>query len=154
MGPTTTVEVAQPVPGAAPAKLASGLDKYSACMRSHGVAGFPDPVVSGSSIHLVLTPVISASPAYAKARVACQGLLPARPGSQSFSTQQQDDYLKAAACMRDHGITGFPDPDFSGGRVSFPLPAGMNANSAQFEAAREICEKLIPQGLPYSSGDN
>ena len=68
----------------------------------------------------------------------------------TFTAQQQADYLKAAACMRRHGIAGFPDPVFSGGDVHFPLPAGMNANSTQFLRAREICEQLIPNGLPYS----
>jgi hypothetical protein len=54
--------------------------------------------------------------------------------------------------MRAHGIAGFPDPTFSGpGGVRFTLPAGMDANSPQFETARSICEKLIPQGLPYSN---
>jgi hypothetical protein len=31
------------------------------------------------------------------------------------------------------------------------LPKGMDSNSPKFEAAREICQKLIPQGLPYSN---
>ncbi len=55
--------------------------------------------------------------------------------------------------MRAHGINGFPDPDFSGGGVRFPIPQGMNANSSQFEAARHTCQNLIPNGLPYSATD-
>ena len=67
-----------------------------------------------------------------------------------ISTQDRADYLKAAACMRNHGIVGFPDPVISGGNVNFPIPQGMNSNSTQFRRAREICEMLIPAGLPYS----
>ncbi len=68
-----------------------------------------------------------------------------------MSTHDQADYLKAAECMRSHGIAGFADPVFSGGNVNFPIPSGMDANSTQFRRAREICELLVPPGLPYSS---
>ena len=53
--------------------------------------------------------------------------------------------------MRSHGIAGFPDPQFSNGNVTFPIPHGMDTNSQQFLRAREICQNLIPRGLPYSS---
>ena len=52
--------------------------------------------------------------------------------------------------MRDHGIVGFPDPVVSGDNVNVPIPQGMNTKSTQFLRAREICELLIPAGLPYS----
>ena len=55
--------------------------------------------------------------------------------------------------MRAHGVPIFPDPVFSGNSVSFPKPPGMNANIANsptFLRAREICEMLIPPGLPFS----
>jgi hypothetical protein len=58
-----------------------------------------------------------------------------------------------AACMRSHGIPNFPDPTFSDNSVRFVAPPGMNAtkgNSSQLLRAREICEMLIPAGLPYS----
>lgn len=54
--------------------------------------------------------------------------------------------------MRHHGIVGFPDPVFSGGQVTFPIPSGMNINAPQFVRARAICQTLIPAGLPYSKG--
>ena len=52
--------------------------------------------------------------------------------------------------MRAHGIHGFPDPDFSGGSVRFPLPQNMNPNTTQFEAGRAYIpgQRLIPNGLP------
>ena len=81
-------------------------------------------------------------------RKSCQKYAPQRPTAQNLTTAQQADYLKAAQCMRAHGINGFPDPDFSGGGVRFPLPQGMNANSTQFEAARHICQKLDPERPP------
>jgi hypothetical protein len=135
--------------------LPTGLEKYVTCMRTHGVADFPDPQVQVGQgnvrVRLVVPAGLASSPRFKTAQAACRSMLPAGPEQQHFTTQQQADYLKAAACMRAQGIVGFPDPLFTGGNVSFPLPAGMNANSSQFEAAREICQKLIPAGLPYSN---
>jgi hypothetical protein len=56
--------------------------------------------------------------------------------------------------MRSHGITSFPDPVFSGGGVSFPAPLpNIDTSSPQFTRARQICQRLIPAGLPYSGSD-
>ncbi|MGD0810399.1 MAG: hypothetical protein ABSA91_11930 [Acidimicrobiales bacterium] len=137
-----------PTPGA----LAKDAEKFVACMRSHGVADFPDPVIGPGHVSLQLSPKVASSPHFTSAQATCQHLLPGKGTPAQFSAQQQADYLKAAACMRSHNIVGFPDPVFpSPGNVQFPLPAGMDANSARFVAARAICQKLIPQGLPYSN---
>jgi hypothetical protein len=138
-----------PPPGGA--AKAGTVEKFVACMRSHGVANFPDPVIGPDQVSLQITPAVASSPHFKSAQAACQHLLPGKPGPIQISTQQQADYLKAAACMRSHNIVGFPDPVFSSRSVNFPIPAGMNTNSARFDAARAICEKLIPQGLPYSN---
>jgi hypothetical protein len=142
-------------PGGRPSQgsTVSGIQKYSACMRAHGIVGFPDPIVSGSTIRLQLPPGLGqGTPRFAAAQGACRGFLPVSQTQGTFTPGQQADYLKAAGCMRAHGIAGFPDPTFSGpGGVRFTLPVGMDDNSPQFEAARAICEKLIPQGLPYSN---
>jgi hypothetical protein len=135
---------------AAPAALVSQLERYASCMRSHGIADFPDPSASKDAIKVVLPPGITGSPKFSAARRACRGLLPQGPPSENITPSEEADYLKAASCMRAHGIVGFPDPKFAGGNVSFPLPAGMDANTVRFRRAREICEMLIPAGLPYS----
>ncbi len=33
--------------------------KFSACMRSHGVPNFPNPVISNNSVSLQITPAVS-----------------------------------------------------------------------------------------------
>jgi hypothetical protein len=48
-----------------------------------------------------------------------------------------------SACMRAHGEPQFPDPTAQG---TFPLPAGMSTNSAQFQAAQRACKSLAPPG--------
>jgi hypothetical protein len=157
IGTTTTPPKAAVASSSGPSThgaAANDADKFVACMRSHGVANFPAPVISPGSIAIRIDPGLANSPHFKSAQAACQHLIPGKPSTPQIGAQQQADYLKAAACMRSHGIAGFPDPVFPApGDVAFRLPTGMDANSPQFEAAREICEKLIPAGLPYSNGN-
>jgi hypothetical protein len=134
-----------------------GLLAYSSCMRSHGVPNFPDPGGKGAiPKQAVISALRSVSTSQARAASdACSHLLP--PGGSlsgrpepTITTQDQQDYLNAAACMRSHGITDFPDPTFSGGHVSVDIPSSVDTHSAQFTQAQHTCEKLIPAGLPYS----
>ena len=92
----------------------------------------------------------TSSPEFQAAAQACEKYAHHGTPSPQITSQDQADYLKAASCMRNHGIASFPDPVFSSGNVNFPIPQGMNTNSTQFRRAREVCEGLIPPGLPYS----
>ena len=134
----------------------TGLLAYASCMRSHGVPDFPDPASSGG---IPKQGVISAENGVSNSQAdaaqnACSHLLP--PGGslsgqpiQTITAQQQQDYLKAVACMRSHGITNFPDPVFQNGQVEFPnLEHDVDTKSTQFTQADQICKKLIPPGLP------
>jgi hypothetical protein len=128
---------------------------YSSCMRSHGVPNFPDP--GGNQKRAVESALEAVSNSQAQAaQNTCGRLVPAGvwPGGavQTITAQQQQDYLNAAACMRSHGITGFPDPTFPGGTVDLNIPSSIDQNSTQFIQAAQTCSKLIPTGLPYSNG--
>jgi hypothetical protein len=64
--------------------------KFSACMRSHGLADFPDPTVSGGDVQLSLgdkrnSSLNPSSPAFQAAQKACQSLMP-NPPSKGHST--------------------------------------------------------------------
>jgi hypothetical protein len=128
---------------------------YSACVRAHGVPNFPDPKVSTHgnevSVAIAINPAISGNPNFESAQQACRKLLPGGgPGEGSnhqISPREQSQYLKAAACIRSHGIPNFPDPTFSGGGVHLPKTAGINLHSPQVRAAEEACQSLIPGGL-------
>ena len=130
-----------------------GVVAYSRCMRSHGVPGFPDPDSSGD---LPKPEVVAArknnAPRFDAANSACSGLIPSGGLNQGPTITRADqlDYLKAAACMRRHGIPDFPDPTFQNNRVQFNLPSTINKNSPLVQSALPICQKLIPAGLPYS----
>ncbi len=64
--------------------------QYSACMRSHGVPDFPDPVFSNGGEHVTLDGQIdTSSPAFQSADAGCQSLLsggPAGPTSSAGAT--------------------------------------------------------------------
>ena len=126
---------------------------YISCLQTHGVH-IPDPVAggnggAGSATHNG-SGVNQNSPQFRRAQRACRALLPKGAGPVIITTQQQVDYLRAARCMRAHGVPEFPDPVFAGGGVHFPQPRGVNIHSPQVQRAVATCRRLIPQGLPYS----
>ena len=126
---------------------------FSRCMRAHGVPNFPDPPPSFNGKFPGSSPQqLGVSESRIRAATgACQNLLPAVQGQAPLTAQDQQDYLRAATCMRSHGITNFPDPVFSGGGVSFTIPSSsIDTRSPQFTQARQTCQRLIPAGLPYS----
>ncbi|HTW42759.1 MAG TPA: hypothetical protein VMD79_10640 [Solirubrobacteraceae bacterium] len=128
---------------------------FVACMRAHGVANFPEPRISTHgdevSVAVAVTPAITGNPRFKPAQRACMHLLPeGGPGggaNQQISPREQSQYLKAAACIRAHGIPKFPDPTFSGGGVHVSQTPGFNPHSPQVRAAEEACQSLIPGGL-------
>jgi hypothetical protein len=124
---------------------------YSQCMRSHGVADFPDPDGSGQIPKETPQQLGISDSVFGAAQQACMNLLPASMTSGTITGPEELDYVKAAACMRSHGVPNFPDPSFSGGQVEFPmLQHIVDLNSPQVIQAYQICRRLIPPGLPYS----
>ncbi len=126
---------------------------YSACVRAHGVPNFPDPKVTtnGNEVKVAIgiNPSISGNPHFNSAQQACRKLLPGGEGGgpgHQISPREQSQYLKAAACIRAHGIPNFPDPTFSGGGVHVSHK-GINLQSPQAHAAEVACQALIPGGL-------
>jgi hypothetical protein len=132
---------------------------YSACVRAHGVPDFPDPKISTHgnevSVAIAINPAISGNHHFKSAQQACRELLPGGgPGEGSqrqVTPQEQSQYLKAAACIRSHGVPSFPDPTFSGGGVHIEHQ-GLNESSPAFKAAVHDCESLIPGGVHHNSG--
>jgi hypothetical protein len=132
---------------------------YSACVRAHGVPNFPDPKISvhgnGVSVAIGVTPAITGNPHFNSAQHACRKLLPdggaGAGSSHQLSPSEQSRYLKAAACIRSHGVPNFPDPTFSGGGVHLERK-GLNESSPTFKTAVHACESLIPGGVHGGSG--
>lgn len=130
--------------GARPVSGPRSAVAFAACMRSHGVPGFPDP---GSNGHLGLGNGVDPSSAqFHAAQKDCRSLLPA--GGSSFFSQgagrlsphKQAQLLRFARCMRAHGVPSFPDPTSQG----IALSAGVDPKSPQFQAATQACRQLAP----------
>jgi hypothetical protein len=104
---------------------ASGLS-YARCMRSHGVSRFPDPSASGG-IDFHGSGVNLSSPAARAAETACQHLLPEKHSPTQQPTAKAYARLLAwAKCMRQHGISGLPDPKPD------PVPGPSSAAAGHF----------------------
>jgi hypothetical protein len=144
-----------PAGGASPsASAASAVESgvaLSMCIRSHGVPNFPDPKVSGHTIRMG-SPRTMESPAFQSALRSCQRLLPkGAPGPEASSSQAQARMLEVSACMRKHGISGFPDPTTSppsnpgnsaivdSGGYFLAIPKSIDTNSPAFKQAAAAC---------------
>jgi hypothetical protein len=130
---------------------------YTTCMHTHGVPNFPEPQVSehggGVSIKMAVPAGVGQNPRFKAAEEACRKLLPGGgPGNQApLTPAQQEQYLRAAACIRTHGVPNFPDPTFSGGGVHIEHQK-LDESSPAFKAAVHDCESLIPGGAHGESG--
>ncbi len=124
---------------------------FSRCIRSHGVPNFPDPKVSGQTVRMGSASTVQ-SPAFQSAAHSCQRLLPkGPPSSEPPSSHVQSRMLNVSACMRKHGISGFPDPSTSppsnpgnsgvigNGGYYLAIPKSIDTSSPAFEQASAAC---------------
>jgi hypothetical protein len=58
------------------AKVLAALEKFSQCMRGHGITAFPDPISSPHMIGFNDAGLATASPQYASAQQACDKVVP------------------------------------------------------------------------------
>jgi hypothetical protein len=122
--------------------------RYAACMRNHGVSNFPDPQVSSSNGSTQISMMAkSGSPNFKTAHDACKSILPA-PSNADLAEQahqqqvRKADELSFALCMRDHGISGFPDPGPGPqGRLTLAMiqAAGVDLTAPQVRTAALAC---------------
>jgi hypothetical protein len=128
--------------------------KFASCMRDNGVSEFPDPdasgqmtldgIVNGSSLD-------SSTPAWRTAIGACRDLQPPGFTGRRRSTQQQEDALAFARCMRENGVQDFPDPTEDGPLIDttrIPSAAGRGAREIPgFQAAQDACRDSAASAL-------
>lgn len=126
--------------------------KFADCMRAHGVPDFPDPVAGNGFSFPVGQGFNPFTPANRAAQQDCHTLLPGGGRGPGEATAQEKAHTVAlAACMRAHGVTGFPDPVSSpptGGSYSFmfgqpgdflAVPSTINPQSPIFKQAASAC---------------
>ncbi|MFZ0382941.1 MAG: hypothetical protein WAL38_34280 [Solirubrobacteraceae bacterium] len=130
--------------------------KFARCMRSHGVSGFPDPSarqgpnsfgIDGYNFNLPSNLSLQ-SPAYVSANKVCGNTIGGGGGgptqNPAFVAKARRAALAHAVCMRQHGVSSFPDPTFSsdGGGIAVSSGGpGMNPRSPAFQQAQRICQR-------------
>jgi hypothetical protein len=137
-----------------PSSHANAFIGFSKCMRAHGVSNFPDPT-GGGGIRIGNN-INPQSPVFRAAQTVCSKLLPGGgPGSHKPSAAQIADARKAAECMREHGVSGYPDPIVSSqppdlspaqysqvsdqGGIIIAIPKAIDPQSPAFQKAAKIC---------------
>ena len=121
---------------------------FAACMRKHGVPGFPDPnsqglIQFGSTID-------PHSPAFRSAFGTCRKLLPAGfrpatdPGTAGPAAAAVARLLELHARARDQGL---PRPDRRRASAN-PTRGELDPTNPHFEAAYNACKAHLPAGLP------
>ncbi len=128
---------------------------FSKCMRAHGITNFPDP--NGRGINIAGTGINPQAPAFRAAQTACFKLMPGGgPNNQRASAAQIRQADATAACMRAHGVSGFPDPIIStgtpnlnpanyssleaGGGMIIAIPKSIDEQSPAFQKAAKACQ--------------
>jgi hypothetical protein len=157
---TTTTDTQSDASPTTGASKADAIQRYSSCMRSHGVPKFPDPKASGGGMSLTIGPgtgVDPNSPQFQAAGKACQKLMPGggKAPSPAMQAKALAQMLKFSACMRAHGLPDFPDPTTSGGGIQLSIGSkkgsGLNPRSPLFQAAQKACQSVMP-GPPGGGG--
>ncbi|MCW6010477.1 hypothetical protein K1W54_38905 [Micromonospora sp. CPCC 205371] len=115
--------------------------KFTECMRGEGVE-MPDPEPGGG------IRIQGGDPAKTEAAMAkCRQHLPNGGEMGRMNAADMEKARQYSKCMRDNGVTAFPDPDpETGGIMLRGGPgSGLEPNSATFQAAQKACENLRPR---------
>jgi hypothetical protein len=118
---------------------------YTHCMRSHGIADFPEPTPGpngqGGGFSIKGGPgsdLNPNNPRYEAANRTCQALLPYGGTPPAPTASQLTEYTKFAACIRQHGFPTFPDPN---GQGVFVLH-NFDLSSPQLQSAQHTCRSV------------
>ena len=122
----------------------SQLLAFVRCVRSHGVANYPDPTSSGKLPTATPQQLGVSSSQDRAAENACQHLLPNGNGGPSEAQVQQyrNSLLPYARCMRSHGVSNFPEPD-SRGHLDVGAGTDVPVDTPQFQRAFAACKRTL-----------
>lgn len=148
--PTPTAQPTASSPSPVPSSELAIMRQLSQCLRTHGVPGFPDPVVNPQTNR----PEMPANlpPVTAAAKTACGSIARSLPGGnkeKEATAAQLQALRRFAQCMRDQGMPDWPDPDPRG---AFPLNDRLkNGGKRLFLTQMRACAKYnIENGIKVS----
>ncbi|MGX7674610.1 hypothetical protein [Plantactinospora sp. DSM 117369] len=115
--------------------------KFAQCMRDQGI-DMSDPGPDGEGF-------LGEGDAVNKDKVkaateACRQYMPDGGELRQPSAEEVEQLRKFAQCMRDKGVASFPDPAADG--LMDIRSAGIDPESATYEAAEKACNDLRPDG--------
>jgi hypothetical protein len=140
---STATATARPDDGDAPLKFAQ-------CMREHGMSWFPDPQPGAGGLQIKVPAGQDKSKVDA-AMAACKKFLPNGGVPDRLDPAQLEQARQMSQCMRDHGITNFPDPDADGRMQLDGEKLGTGPGQPKFDAAEKACAQFRPKGQSAES---
>ncbi|WP_203737669.1 hypothetical protein [Actinoplanes cyaneus] len=138
--------VATADPGATASGAAGGEERsalaYSKCMRAQGQTWFPDPDPQGGlTVH---NPDGVDQKKVEAAEQACRKYAPWEGPKTPIPAEDLAKLRQVAQCMRDHGLTNWPDPDANGGTSIDTKKLGVDPGDPKVRQAQQECQKLAP----------
>jgi hypothetical protein len=127
----------------------TGALAYSRCMRSHGLAKFPDPGSDGAPVKETPQQLGVSTAQLTAAQGICAHLLPDTGNDQAWTPAQaqtvMNTYRNFARCVRSHGLQNWPDPklEIDRGDAVFILPIGMDPDSPQISGTLHECRHVL-----------
>jgi hypothetical protein len=140
----------------APLDDAAQAEKFQQCMKDHGVqVQLAAPGAAGNQeggggarvqgTHGPNDPQGPTKEQIDKATEACRQYAPNGGEPPSLDPAQVEQERKYAQCMREHGVTDFPDPDANGAiTVNASAGSGLDPDSKTFKDADNACRSLQP----------
>jgi hypothetical protein len=125
------------------------LRQLSRCIRSHGMPGFPDPIINPLTNQPDFPAAAPDVPA--SIRQSCQSVANRLPpdalNSPPPTAAGMQGLVRFARCMRSHGVANWPDPNASG---EFPMTQEMAVQFKRaYRPAVDACIRYVPGGSQY-----
>jgi hypothetical protein len=125
------------------------MQQWARCIRSHGLPGWPDPIINPVTSYPDFPQDAPRIPA--SIRQSCQSITnrlpPQAQASHPPTAKSMQSLLRFARCMRSHGIPGWPDPNALG---EFPIMRQMITQvKGASHPAVAACVRYVPGGGQY-----
>jgi hypothetical protein len=113
---------------------------FAQCIRENGYPEFPDPDPDGGGVRVMMGGGGQSAARFRAAQEACRDLSPAGLAARGNDPERIEQLLAFAQCMRENGVSEWPDPNADG---AFELEGGLigNRNDRRVRTAMETCRE-------------
>ena len=138
-----------------PEQLGADLMKFSACMRSHGVPNFPNPVISNNGVSLHISVAVSgagtgskASPQFRQAAQDCRKVRAGRPHEPKHHYGAAGGLPEGGPMHAGTRHKRVPGPGLLGRRGAVPAASGDEPEYLAVRGGAACMSKLDPERPP------